>query len=51
MKEIIPDPIKPHKKQSAPILYPFITGKDTASICRSLKKKYKMIEAQNDVHW
>lgn len=51
IKETNPDPINPHKKQSAPILYPFQIGKDIASICRSLKKKYKKIEAQNDVHW
>jgi hypothetical protein len=50
MKETIPDPMNPHKKTSAPILYPFIIGKDIASICRSLKKKYKKTEAQNDVH-
>jgi hypothetical protein len=49
MKETRPDPIKEYNKKSGLILFPWII-KNIVSNFNESKKKYKIIEVQNEVH-
>jgi hypothetical protein len=49
MKETIPDPIKEYNKKSGLILYP-CSIKFIVSNFNGAKRKYRIIEAQKEVH-